>query len=155
MRKSILSAILVFVSFAAFGQLSQFRMVGSGSWTTVNDSTYSSTVTIQSDLTGNGFLPTGITDTMLLFSQTGQRYRISTATSLTFSSADLVIIELGGDWGSLVGQFMIYEDNGRLSVPSIPFGATGATAKLQEAVDTYNSSVIASGGSGVSDGITR
>lgn len=142
MKKIFLSLFFSLIFSAAFGQLSQFRMIGSGSWTTVNDSTFSSTVTIQSDLTANGFLPTGITDSMYIFTQTGQRYRISSAINLTFSSADLSIVESGGDWGVPVGQVMIYEDNERTAVPSIPFGATGATAKMQEAADSYNSTLI-------------
>lgn len=146
MRKIFVIACFLLIYGAAFGQLSQFRMIGSGSWSTVNDSTFSSTVTIQSDLTGNGFLPTGITDSMLIFSQTGQRYTISSAINLTFSSADLTIIESGGDWGTPVGQVMIYEDQGRQTVPSIPFGATtGATAKMQEAIGSYNSTLIIEG----------
>lgn len=144
MKKIFLSLFFSIFLGAAFGQLSQFRMIGSGSWTTVNDSTFSSTVTIQSDLTANGFLPTGITDSMYIFTQTGQRYRISSAINLTFSSADLTIVESGGDWGVPVGQVMIYEDNERTAVPSIPFGATGATAKMQEAIDSYNSTYILS-----------
>lgn len=149
MKKIFLSLFFSIFFSAAFGQLSQFRMIGSGSWSTVNDSTFSSTVTIQSDLTANGFLPTGITDSMFIFTQTGQRYRISSAINLTFSSADLTIVESGGDWGTPVGQVMIYEDNERTAVPSIPFGATGATAKMQEAVDSYNSTLIGSVASSV------
>lgn len=145
MKKIFLSLFFSIFFGAAFGQLSQFRMIGSGSWTTVNDSTFSSTVTIQSDLTSNGFLPTGITDSMFVFTQTGQRYRVSSATNLTFSSADLSIVERGGDWGAPVGQVMIYEDNERTAVPGIPFGATGATAKMQEAVDSYNSIITGNG----------
>lgn len=140
MKKIYFVIILLTFCGSVFGQLTQFRMIGSGTWATVNDSTFSSTVTIQADLTANGFLPTGIVDSMKVFTQTGQRYRISSVSNKTFSSADLVVVESGGNWGSPVGQVLIYENRGRSSVPSIPFSATGATAKMQEAVDTYNSS---------------
>ena len=149
MRNSILFFLLLF-SGSLSAQLDQFRMIGSASWTVDSPTNYSATVTFQSDLTANGFLPTGITDTMQVFTQTGQIYTISSAANLTFSTADLVIVESGGDWGTPVGQLMIYETEGRSSVPAIPFGATGSVAKMQEAVDSYNSRLIGSGSGSVS-----
>lgn len=140
MRYFLLSCLLL-LSVSAAGQLSQFRMVGSGSWGTVDDSTHFSTVTFFSDLTANSFLPTGITDTMLVFTQRGQRYRIDSVGAKTFSTAVLYVVEVGGDWAKPSGQVLVYEDQGRATVPSIPFGSTGATAKLQEAVVTYNAGI--------------
>ena len=151
MKKIYFVIIMLTFCGSVFGQLTQFRMIGSGTWATVNDSTFSSTVTIQAHLTANGFLPTGIVDSMKVFTQTGQRYRISSVSNKTFSSADLVVVESGGNWGSPVGQVLIYENRGRSSVPSIPFSSTGATAKMQEAADTYNSSLIVEAGN-VTDG---
>lgn len=134
--------ILLFFSVSTFGQLNQFRMVGSGSWATVNDSTFSSTVTLASDLTGNGFLATGVADTMRVFSQRGQLYTISSVANATFSTVDLVIVESGGNWGSPVGQVLIFDPIDSDAVPTVPFGNTGATAKMNEAALSYNARMI-------------
>lgn len=143
MRK-ILTFLLLLGALTASGQLSSFRMVSNGipSWATVNDSTFSATVTWQADLTANGFIPTGIADTMYLFSQYGERYRIDSVANKTFSTADLWVVESGGDWGTPTGQVMVHTLSANLAVPNVPFGTTGATAVMQASVDTYNASLI-------------
>lgn len=139
MRKIFLATLFLLPALAALGQLDQFRIIGTGSWTTVNDSTFSAVVTFSPDLTGNSFLPTGITDTMRVFSQRGQVYRVDTVYSKTFSNATMKIVERGGNWGKPLGQVMVYDHENREEVPNIPFGSTGSTAQFQASVDTYNS----------------
>jgi len=118
-------------------------MIGSGSWSTVNDSTYTAPISFFSDLTGKGYLATGILeDSFRIFSNTGQVYRIDSVGGATFSSAFLRVIEYGGTQASPTGQVMVYNPLGVATVPQCPFGSTGSTAQLQAAIDTYNASVV-------------
>lgn len=119
-----------------------FRMVGSATWSTVNDSTYQGTVNFFADLTGKGYLGTGVlVDSFRVFSNTGQVYRVDSVGSSTFSSAFLRIIEYGGSQATPTGQVMVYNPNGVEAVPECPFGSAGSTAQLQAAIVTYNSSI--------------
>lgn len=152
----LLTFLLLFLSASCFGQTNDvFRMVGTGTWSTINDSTYQATVTFQSDLTGKGYLANQITTSFRLFSPIGAVYRIDAATNLTFSSATLTIVELIEATAAPTGQVMVYNPNGRATVAQNPFGSTGATAQLQAAIDTWNATVSGSGGSVVGgDAIT-
>lgn len=134
--KRLLTIIFLLATVSGF---SQFRMVGTGTWSTVNDSTYTATVNFQSDLTGQGYLATAIVDTFLLFTPTEQTYRISNVANKTFSSADLTIVETNGTNGQPVGQVCVYDPAGEGgTIPQPVFGSTGATAQLQAAVDAWN-----------------
>ena len=119
----------------------QFRMVGNATWTVVDDSTFTGTVNFQADLTGKGYLPTQIADTFRLFTPTEQVYRVDSVLNTTFSSATLRLVEYGDTDGSPIGQVMVYNPDGRETVPQNPFGSTGATAQLQAAIDTYNARI--------------
>ena len=105
--KTILATLFSFVSFLAFSQSNdQFRLVGSGTWSTVNDSTYQSTVSFMSDLTGGGFLATQIVDTFRLFTGAEKIYRVDTVWNKTFSSATMRVVEYNGTNGAPSGQVM-------------------------------------------------
>ena len=103
-------------------------MVGNGSWSTVNDSTYTATITFQADLTGQGYLANQITDTFRLFTPIEQVYRVDSVWNATFSSASLRVVEWNGDHGAPIGQVMVYNPDGRETLPQAPFGSTGSTA---------------------------
>lgn len=145
--KNILILSMLFVCSIVFGQTNDvFRMVGNGSWTTVDDSTYTATVVFQADLTGKGYLANQITTNHRLFSPIGAVYRISNVSGATFSQATLTIVELIEATAAPTGQVMVYAPDGRETVPQNPFGSTGATAQLQAAIDTWNASLGAGGG---------
>lgn len=116
----------------------QFRMVGVGSWSTVDDSTYTATVNFEADLTGNSYLATQIINGYRVFTGTEQLYTISNVANATFSSAELTVIEYQGDHGAPIGQVMVFNPDGRETLPQVPFGSTGSTAQIQAAIDTYN-----------------
>lgn len=136
-----LSYIILLLLFASASQ-AQFRMVGTGSWATITDSTYSATITFYGDLTGMSYLATNIADTMRVFTGTEQLYQITTVGATTFGSAELVVKELNGDHGIPIGQVMVFDPAGRQTIPQNPFGNTGATAQIQAAIDSYNARLI-------------
>ena len=149
--KHLLSALFLCFAVTAFGQ---FRMVSNGipSWTVVNDSTYTATVNFQSDQTGFGYLANQIVDTFRLFTGTEQLYRVSAVANPTFSSADLTVIEVSNQYtttnGPPAGQVMVFNPDGRETIPQNPFGSTGSTAQIQAAIDTYNARVRATADAG-------
>lgn len=151
-KQSLILSLFLVCACSASGQ---FTMVSSGvSWTTVNDSTYSATVNFYSDLTGKSYNPTQIADTFLVYSANEQVYRISARSNQFFSSADLTIIEQGGDWGSPVGQVCVYDPNGRNTVPEAVFATNGAGAQLLSAISRFNARQIGTGGSGGGTSLT-
>lgn len=123
----------------------------SGGWTTVNDSTYSASITFNSDLTGQGYLATQITTSYRMFTPTEQQYRVSAVSNATFNSADLTVIEYNGTNGAPVGQVMIYNPDSKATIPQAPFGSTGATAQMNAAVDAFNARQVSESTS-LSDG---
>ncbi|WP_170110763.1 sialidase family protein [Flavilitoribacter nigricans] len=114
----------------------------SASWSTVDDSTYTATVSFYGDLTGQSYNATQIADTFLVYSANEQLYRISAVVDPFFSSATLTIIEQGGNWGSPTGQVCVYNPDGRTTIPEAVFGSNGATAQLLSAVGRYNARQI-------------
>jgi hypothetical protein len=144
--KHLLSALFLCLAFSV---QAQFRMVSNGipSWTVVDDSTYTATVNFQSDQTGFGYLANAIADTFRLFTGTEQLYRVSAVANATFSSADLTVIEVSNQYtttnGAPTGQVMVFNPDGRETIPQNPFGSTGSTAQIQAAIDTYNARVRA------------
>ena len=143
MIRSIITLFLTLISIIGFSQTNDvFRMVGNGTWSVVNDSTYSATVVFQADLTGKGYLANQITTSYRLFSPIGAVYRISNVSGSTFSQATLTIVELVEATAAPTGQVMVYNPDGRETVPQNPFGSTGSTAQLQAAIDTWNSTLI-------------
>ena len=132
----------LFLFFTALN--AQFRMVGSGTWFVVNDSTYTATVTFEADLTGMGYLANQIQVGFRVFTPTEQVYTVSVVADLTFSSATLTIIEYQGDHGSPVGQVTVYDPGDRKTIPQLPFGNTGATAQMNNAISSYNARRIIS-----------
>lgn len=141
-------AILILALWLSWSSAAaQFRMIGTATWTTLTDSTYAATVTFQTDLTGMGYLATQITTGYRMITGTEQLYTVSNVgADPTFTSAVLTVKELNGDHGSPVGQVMVFNPNGKESIPQAPFGATGATAQIQAAIDSYNARLIGSGG---------
>lgn len=144
MKKLLTICVALLISLTASAQ---FRMIGTASWTTLTDSTYSATVNFQTDLTGMGYLATQVVDTFRLFTGTEQIYDIVTGSvgAKTFSSAQFTVVERDGDWGAPIGQVMVFDPGGRLSVPQAPFGSTGSTAQMQAAIDTYNARLVEGG----------
>lgn len=150
--KTILATLFSLMSFFAISQTNdQFRLVGSGTWSTINDSTYQASLSFMSDLSGGGFLATDIVDSFRLFTGVEKIYRVDTVWNKTFSSASVRVVEYNGTSGIPSGQVMVYNPDGRSTIPQVPFGSTGATAQLQAAVVTYNAKQTATG-STISDG---
>ena len=138
MRNILLFSIFL-LPVLSFGQ---FRMVGSGLWSTLTDSTYSSAITFQSDLTASGYLATQIDTSFRLFTSSGQIYNIDSVGQKTFSSAELWVIEYLDTEGEPAGQVQVYDRNFRETIPMIPLGSTGATAAMQAAIATYNAAQL-------------
>ncbi|WP_282782218.1 hypothetical protein [Phaeodactylibacter xiamenensis] len=118
----------------------QFRMVSNNtpSWTSVNDSTYTASVSFSADQTGFGYLANQIDSTFRLFTGTEQLYRVDSVWNTSFSSADLRVVEISPTNGSPAGQVMVFDPDGRETLPAVPFGSTGSTAQLQAAVVSWN-----------------
>jgi len=123
---------------------------GSPSWTAVTDSTYSATVNLQSDLTGQGYLANQVQVGHRVFTPTEQLYEVTAVTSTTFSSATITVVERSNQYvttnSAPSGQVMVFDPDGREKIPDIPFGSTGATATMNAAVVTYNARISDSGG---------
>jgi hypothetical protein len=140
MKKIIFSLLISMFTIAAAN--AQFRMVGNGTWVTLNDSTYRATISFYSDLTGQGYLASQILqDSFMLFTGLEQLYRIDSAYNKTFSGATLIVVRMDGFEGAPTGQIMVYNPDGRSTIPQAPFASNGATAQLQAAVVTYNAKV--------------
>ena len=122
----------------------QFRIVGEGLFTTINDSTYRAQVTFRPDLTGNSYNATQLDTTMFVLSQRGQFYRLDSFYNQDFSSAFIVIVEKNGNWGSPSGQVMVFKNSGSIAAPQTVYAANGATPAMQAQVDTWNSKLIKS-----------
>ena len=120
----------------------QFRIVGTGLFTTVNDSTYRAKIDFRPDLTGFSYNPTQMNDSMYVLSQRGQLYRLDSFYNATFSSAFIIVVEKNGNWGSPVGQVMVFQNNSSLAAPQAVYGANGATAGMQAGVDTWNALLL-------------
>uniref|UniRef100_UPI0024A84D55 hypothetical protein n=1 Tax=Phaeodactylibacter xiamenensis TaxID=1524460 RepID=UPI0024A84D55 len=127
----------------------RFRLVSNGAptWNTVNDSTYTATINFQTDLTGNSYLATGIDTSFRVFNGVQQMYKVDSIWSVTFSSASVRVVEYGNTEGEPVGQVMVFDPDGRETVPAVPFGSTGSTAQLQAAVVSWNARSVPAGAS--------
>ena len=69
MRKTIFHIVFSLLPVLAIGQ---FRIVGTGLFTKVNDSTYTAAIQFRPDLTGNAYNPTKmVSDSMYVLSQRG------------------------------------------------------------------------------------
>lgn len=128
--------ILPFISTA------QFRLVGTGVFTTINDSTYQSVINFRPDLTGNSYTPLQVNKSMFVLSQRGQLYRIDTVYNKTFSTATLVVVEKDSNWNSPIGQIMVFQSNTFLTAPQAVFGSNSSTANMQATVDTWNANLL-------------
>jgi hypothetical protein len=138
MRKIL--AILLLLSPLVLS--AQFRIVGTGLFTTINDSTYRAKIDFRPDLTGNSYNPTQLNDSMYVITQRGQFYRLDSFYNQTFSSAFIIVVERGGNWGAPVGQVMVFQNNKSIAAPQTVYAVNGATAAMQEGVDTWNSKLI-------------
>lgn len=145
--------IVLATSLVSYAQTSDvFRMISNGipSFSVVDDSTYTGTVNFQSDLTGKSYLANQVVAGYRLFTSLGQVYRVDSVGATTFSSAELFIVEYNEATSAPNTAVMVYNPDGRETVPDVPFGSTGATAQIGAAVVTYNSSIT--GGSNVMAG---
>lgn len=138
--KTVIALLLFATSISA-----QFRMVGTGSWAPAGSGMWTATVGFSSDLTGNSYLPNQITTGFKLFTGTEQTYDISGVANPTFSSADLTITATGSTTNAPIGQVLVYDPDGRATIPQVPFASNGATGQMQAAVDTYNQRQAAGG----------
>ena len=138
MKRILILSLLLFPLLAS----AQFRIVGTGLFTTLNDSTYRARIDFRPDLTGNSYNPTQLDTSMLVLSQAGQLYRLDSFFSNTFSSAWIVLVEKNGNWGSPRGQIMVFQTPGRLAAPQAVYAANGATAAMQAGVDTWNAKLF-------------
>ncbi|MCI4650864.1 hypothetical protein [Phaeodactylibacter sp.] len=145
MKHYILS--LLFLCLALSVQ-AQFRMASDNtpSWASVNDSTYIASVSFSADQTGFGYLANQIDTTFRLFTGTEQLYRVDSVWNAFFSSADLRVVEIGPTNGSPAGQVMVFDPDGRRTIPAVPFGSTGSTAQLQAAVVSWNAKNLSPSG---------
>lgn len=116
----------------------QFRMVGTGSWTSSGANEWTATVNFSSDLTGNSYLPNQITTSFRVFTGREQTYDVTAVANATFTQADLTITATGTTNNAPIGQIMVYDPDGRATLPQVPFASNGATAQMNAAVDTYN-----------------
>lgn len=148
MKKVFLHILFcILFTFPCYAQITGtadvYRMVGNGSWSVVNDSVYTSTITFQADLTGQGYLANQIVqDSFRMITPLGGIYLVDSVANATFSTAEIFTRELINANSSPIGQVMVYDPDGRETVPQNPFGSTGATAQLQAAIDTYNASLL-------------
>lgn len=135
--KHLLSALFLCLAFSV---QAQFRMVSNNtpSWTSQNDSTYTASISFSADQTGFGYLANQIDSTFRLFTGTEQLYRVDSVWNASFSSADLRVVEISPTNGSPAGQVMVFDPDGRETLPAVPFGSTGSTAQLQAAVVSWN-----------------
>ena len=137
--KRILILLLFVLPALTFGQ---FRIVGTGLFTTLNDSTYRARVEFRPDLTGNSYNGNQLDTSMLVLSQAGQRYRLDSFFAATSASAWLILVEEGGNWGSPRGQIMVFQTPGKYVAPQAVYAANGATAAMQAGVDTWNAKLL-------------
>lgn len=127
----------------------QFRLASNGVVTvedTPNDSTYIVTAFFNADRTGNGYRPNLAPSDLVVFSQSGQLYKVASIADATLSFARLTITEfdtLGVDTeGAPTGQIMAAQLTASGQLPQVPYNATlGANELLQGAIATYNSVV--------------
>lgn len=138
MKRALLALILAL----PLALSAQFRIVGTGLFTTLNDSTYRAKIDFRPDLTGNSYNATQLNDSMLVLSQKGQLYRLDSFYNASFSSAFIIVVEKNGNWGSPVGQIMVFQNNSSLAAPQAVYGANGATAGMQAGVDTWNALLL-------------
>lgn len=137
--KRILFFLILFFSLCELN--AQFRMAVDTSnvvWTTINDSTYSASLILFSDLTGKGYIGTDIVDTFRVFTDQEQVYRIDQIASQGISSIELTVVEYQEDYGVPQGQLIIYDPIGRTTVPQAPFATNGGFPRLNAAIDTWN-----------------
>lgn len=144
MKHYILSLLFLCLSVSV---QAQFRMVSNNtpSWTSQNDSTYTASVSFSADQTGFGYLANQIDSTFWLFTGTEQLYRVDSVWNASFSSADLRVVEVSPTNGSPAGQVMVFDPDGRKTIPAVPFGSTGSTAQLQAAVVSWNARIVGTG----------
>lgn len=144
----------------AIPMFSQFRMVGVGNWTNPSANTYLATVTFYSDLSGNDYIASFIENGYRVFDERENIYEVIGVSGAIFNQATLTIEIITDDNSNVPtttapqGQIMVYDSEGRRSVPQVPFNSSGATARLQAAVDTWNARLLGDGGSPVPDSLS-
>lgn len=143
MRNTLVTILFFFTIVAANAQ---YRMVGYGSWipgSLGSDSTYYCQVlSLKPDLTGFEYYGTQIADSMRVFTGTEQLYTIDSIGSQGFGFVELWIKEFSGFDGAPSGEVLIFDPDGRQTIPNLPFGSSGATSQLNAAINTYNARLI-------------
>lgn len=138
MKKIIGLFYFLFLAISVFGQ--QFRMVANmTTFPVLSGSEYTLSVSLPSDQTSNNFIPTQIPSngSYRIFFQNGNVYTVTTATNVTLFSADLLITPINGA-STPSGQGIIYDPDGRETVPFVPVNALGASPMLDAAISSYN-----------------
>lgn len=134
-----------FYVFVGVSDAQQFRLITNITSfpVAVNASTYTLSVSLPSDQTGNNFLPTQIASdgSYRIFFQNERIYTVVDVQNATFSNADLTIEEYGDTDGAPSGQGIVYDPQGRESIPFSPVTNAGASPVLNAAIGTYNASI--------------
>lgn len=144
MRK-ILLALLAF-PVLTFGQ---FRVVSNASFVTVNDSTYTASITAKPDLTGFGYTAFDIEVGDVVFTAVENAYKIDSVWGKTRTSANIRVQDYNilGDsmtnqtYGKPMGQFVVARLNPNRTIPQAPIAVLAASPQLNSAIDAHNAKV--------------
>lgn len=149
MRHIILLFLLLSVGALRAQTLrSSFSAIGEfGSWTAVNDSTYTGTFSNWSDALGAGYRPSGIEVGYWMMDASGRLFRVTQRTGYTFSSATMQIVQLQPDNVKPAGIGAIFEPvpapGGDTLIPPAVFHTLAVTPVMRAKMDIHNTQVIA------------
>lgn len=79
---------------------------------------------------------------MRVFTGTEQLYTIDSVGAQTFYTVKLYIKEFTGFDGPPSGEVLVFDPDGRQTIPNLPFGSAGATSQMNSAINTYNARLI-------------
>jgi len=144
MRKILLA--FTALPFFAFGQ---FRIVSNASFVTVNDSTYTASITAKPDLTGFGYTAFDIEVGDVVFTAVEQAYKIDSVWGKTRTTANIRVQDYNilGDsmtnqvYGKPMGQFVVATLNANRTIPQAPLAILAASPQLNAAIDAHNAKV--------------
>ena len=149
LRFALLTALLWGAVFSVSAQVdNRFVLVGSLSdQVVVDDSTYTVSVSYETDQTGNSYLANQVEVGWRIVTSSKRMYRISAINSASFFSANFTVVELPGTNGSPTGISETYQYDGTTErIPIAPQNASGISAAFAAILHTHN--VENGGGSG-------
>jgi hypothetical protein len=144
MRKILLA--LLALPVLTYGQ---FRIVGNASFVTVNDSTYTASITAKPDLTGFGYNAFNIEVGDVVFTAIENAYKIDSVWGKTRTTANIRVQDYNilGDsmtnqtYGKPMGQFVVARLNPNRTIPQAPIAVLAASPQLNAAIDAHNAKV--------------